>query len=433
MRLFFMKCSLPLPLICVVFPILALLAISDAWIADTQAAASNVSLDGSVQYQTIQGLGGQMESHAAYLNDTEFWDLLFKEVGVSAVRAGSATTSDLASLTAPIMNEEVWPVYRLAKSYGQTIFSAHIHAKPEWKSPPIINGGTLLPEFYDDYANYMVDAINIFENTAGVTINSNSPIPEPSLGANGDPSSPYLHTYMGPSGYRDFIKVYGPILKAAKPHIKIYIPLDWNVDGSINYANIILSDPEARKWVDGLATNGYGTSLGLTTPQKWQALAALAKKYNLSEIIVPEQSHCCSNESADPAGLVMAGWLHDALAIGNVNLWQTWLLIDKGKYSRNNMRGLVYSKAWPCVNGICEFSSNGITNPAPSESVQVQIIRKFLFRATPILRKRLSLWLPSTKAAPRERLTSIYETSRDFGSWIFTVHLPPKTQRISAD
>jgi O-glycosyl hydrolase len=344
-------------LIYAILPVFALIALS----AEAQTNISTVNVDGLVQHQTIEGLGGGMESHDGYANDTQFWDMLFKDVGVSAVRTGSSSQSDLASLNSPQMNEVIWPVYRLAKNYGQTIFGAYIHAKPEWKSPPITNGGTLLPEFYDDYANYMVDAINIYENTAGVTISLNWPIPEPSLGSNGDPNSPYLHTYMSPSDYRDLIKVYGPILKNAKPNIKIYAPLDWNVDGSIYYTNIILSDPEARMWIDGLATNGYGTTLGVTTPQKWQSFAALAKQYNLSEIWVPEQSHCCSNEAADPVGLVMAGWLHDALAFGNVNLWQTWLLIDKGKYNRDNMRGLVFSKFWPCVNGVCEFSANGIT------------------------------------------------------------------------
>jgi O-glycosyl hydrolase len=342
-------------------PFGALILLFSTSTADAQTNTSIVNVDGSMQYQTIRGLGGQMESHFAYENDTEFWDLLFKDVGVSAIRAGSATVSDLAGLNSPLMNEEVWPVLRLAQKYGQTLFGGFIHAKPEWKSPAIVNGGTLLPQFYDDYANEMVSAINIFENNIGATCTLNSPIPEPGIPSNGDPTSPYLHTTMTPTQYRDLIKVYGPIVKAAKPDTKIYAPLDWNVDESINYANIILSNPEARRWIDGLATNGYGTLSGYTTPEKWIALAALAKRYNLTDIWVPEQSHCCSNETADPAGLVMAGWLHDALALGNVNIWQTQLLIDKGKYNQSNITGLVFSKSWPCVKGVCEFPANGIT------------------------------------------------------------------------
>jgi O-glycosyl hydrolase len=326
-------------------------------VVDAQTSGSTVNIDGSVQYQTVQGLGAQMESHSAYESDSSFWDMFFNDVGVSAVRTGSATIADLASLNSPLMNEEVWPVFRIAKQHGLNLFSAHIHAKPEWKSPAISNGGTLLKAFYDDYANEMVQAISIYENSGGVTVTLNSPIPEPSLGANGDPSSPYFHTYMSPGDYRDFIKVYAPIVKAAKPYVKLYLPLDWNVDGSINYANTILSDPEARKWVDGLATNGYGTESGNTTPAKWQALAALAKQYNIKDIWVPEVSHCCSNQTAEPAGLVMAGWIHNALALGNATIWQMTLGIDKGAYNQNNYVGLVYSKYWPPG----QYSTNGIT------------------------------------------------------------------------
>jgi glucuronoarabinoxylan endo-1,4-beta-xylanase len=337
--------------------IVILIALCSSSTAYAQLNTSNIIVDGSKQYQTIQGLGGQMESHSAYQNDTQFWDMLFKDVGVSAIRTGSSSLGDLASLNSSVMIDEVWPLYRITKGYGLTLFSAQIHAKAEWKSPMIKNGGTLLPGFYDDYANEMVEAINIYESNGGITVTLNSPIPEPSLGSNGDASSPYFHTYMSPSDYRNFLKVYGPILKAAKPYIKIYAPLDWNVDGSISYLNTIMADPDARRWIDGIATNGYGTSQGLTTPEKWKSLAALANQYNIHNIWVPEQSHCCSNDPADPAGLVMARWLHDALALGNANIWQTQLIIDKGKYNRDNIRGLVFSRYWPPS----EFSANGIT------------------------------------------------------------------------
>jgi len=324
------------------------------------AAPVTITIDASIEHQTIEGLGGQMESHPEYENDTQFWDILFKEVGVSAVRLGGAMGIDL---TLPIFEEQEWPVYRIAKTYGLTLFPGFVHAKPEWKSPQVINGGTLLPQYYDTYSYFMRDAISYTESMTGVTVTMNSPFPEPSLGYNADPNSPFYHTYMSAADYRDFIKVYGPIIKSAKPNVKIFVPLDWNVDGSITYANVILSDPQARQWVDGLATNGYGWSSGLTSAQNWQRFADLAAQYNINEIWVPEQSHCtsCGNPAADPAGIITAQWLHEALAIGNANVWQQWLLIDKGQYDSAGMVGFVHSKYWPCVNGVCEYSSNGIT------------------------------------------------------------------------
>jgi O-glycosyl hydrolase len=341
----------------IIFCVLTI-AISNA--AAVLAAPVTITIDASIEHQTIEGLGGQMESHYEYENDTQFWDILFKDVGVSAVRLGAAMGTDLSL---PIFDEEAWPVYRIAKTYGLTLFPGFVHAKPEWKSPQVINGGTLLPQYYDTYSYFMRDAITYTENATGVTVTMNSPFPEPSLGYNGDPNSPYYHTYMTAADYRDFLKVYGPIIKSSKPNVKIYVPLDWNVDSSINYANVILSDFQARQWVDGLATNGYGWSSGLTSAQNWQRFANLAAQYNINEIWVPEQGHCttCGNPPADPAGLITAQWIHEALAIGNANIWQQWLLIDKGQYSGVGMVGFVYSKYWPCKNGVCEYSSNGIT------------------------------------------------------------------------
>ena len=78
------------------------------------AAPVTVTIDASVEHQTIEGLGGQMESHPEYENDTQFWDILFKEVGVSAVRLGGAMGTDL---TLPIFEESEWPVYRIAKTF----------------------------------------------------------------------------------------------------------------------------------------------------------------------------------------------------------------------------------------------------------------------------------------------------------------------------
>jgi len=49
------------------------------------AQSSNVNIDGSIEFQTIQGLGGNMESHTEYENNSQFWDLLFDDMGVSAI------------------------------------------------------------------------------------------------------------------------------------------------------------------------------------------------------------------------------------------------------------------------------------------------------------------------------------------------------------
>ena len=43
------------------------------------ARAQTVTVDGTEQHQRILGFGGNMESHEAYEEDSEFWGLLFDE------------------------------------------------------------------------------------------------------------------------------------------------------------------------------------------------------------------------------------------------------------------------------------------------------------------------------------------------------------------
>ena len=331
----------------------------------SMSQAATVAINGATEYQTIQGFGCQMESHdssvngSGYANDTAFWDIFFNDIGVSFVRTGAASDTGLGSYLSPFYSEEIWTTYRWAKRYGQTLLGGLARPKPELKDCPYIQGGKLLPEFYDDFAYFTIDMINIWEDSTGMTFNVYTPFAEPDLNEPCDSTGPYNRLSMDFSSYLAYLKVAAPIIKAAKPNIKIYVGLSWNVQNSVNYANLILADTAARRWVDGLAANGYGTELGKTTPQYWQALANLARQYNITSIWVPEVSHCCGNKPADSAGLVMAGWIHDALTIGNATMWQMLLGIETG--STGVIKGLIYSKNWPCPGGVCRFSSNGIT------------------------------------------------------------------------
>ena len=70
---------------------------------------TTVMVDGSIEYQTIEGLGGLMEDHGL---SNHLWDILFNNVGVSAIY--------LCPLTRHVMLDpkETFPVLREAKNYG---------------------------------------------------------------------------------------------------------------------------------------------------------------------------------------------------------------------------------------------------------------------------------------------------------------------------
>jgi glucosylceramidase len=118
-------------------------------------------------------------------------------------------------------------------------------------------GGSLRPEYYSTYANYLVKYIQAMKAT-GVTIDAITPQNEP-LNPNNNPSM-----YMTAAQEADFIKNHlGPALQAAGLGTKIVL-YDHNCDHP-EYPTSILDDAVARPFVDGSAFHLYAGSIDALT------------------------------------------------------------------------------------------------------------------------------------------------------------------------
>ncbi|MCK4794705.1 MAG: DNRLRE domain-containing protein [Desulfobacteraceae bacterium] len=312
------------------------------------ARSSNVDIDGSIEYQTIQGLGGQMESHDEYVNNSQFWDLLFDDLGVSAIHEcvhQNHTNWD---------QEELFPVLKEAKNHGvQHFFTAFLCPPEEWKG----SGDYLLPEYYDDWASEILNYINYVKTNTGVDITDIAAFDEPTIGD----QPPYARCRITASEYINFLKVAGPVIRSSSPNVKVHIPVNWNIDLSISYANTILSDPTARDYVDILSTHTYGWHTGKSNPQKWQTFADIVQNYS-KESYCSEVWHGGSNNpSPHPAGILTAKWIHHTFVDGHAVGFIWWNMLEMGRY--RNARGFVHSKDWPPAKygSGNEFSSDGIT------------------------------------------------------------------------
>ncbi|MGK4567479.1 glycoside hydrolase family 30 protein [Flavobacterium sp. 3HN19-14] len=122
---------------------------------------------------------------------------------------------------------------------------------PTWmKDNSNSKGGSLIPRFYDSYAQYFVKYIEAMKSH-GITIDAITVQNEP------------LHPGNNPSMYMEakdqliFVKKHlGPAFAAAKINTKIIV-YDHNCDKP-QYPLEILNDPEAKKYVDGSAFHLYG-------------------------------------------------------------------------------------------------------------------------------------------------------------------------------
>lgn len=113
-------------------------------------------------------------------------------------------------------------------------------------------GGSLLPEYVPAYADYLVKYLQAYQEE-GVDIWGLTPVNEPH-GNNGQWESMHFTA----ESQRDFItEQLGPKLHANNFEDLELLMLDHNRDGLAEWADIILADEEATKYVKGTAVHWY--------------------------------------------------------------------------------------------------------------------------------------------------------------------------------
>ncbi|RZL59596.1 MAG: glucosylceramidase, partial [Pedobacter sp.] len=128
---------------------------------------------------------------------------------------------------------------------------------PAWmKTNNSFIGGSLKPEHYSTYSNYLVKYI-LAMKAEGITIDAITPQNEP-LHPGNNPSM-----YMEALDQAKFVKILGPIFQSAGLSTKIII-YDHNADKP-EYPITILNDAEAKKYLDGSAFHLYAGDISALT------------------------------------------------------------------------------------------------------------------------------------------------------------------------
>jgi len=153
----------------------------------------------------------------------------------------------------------------------------------------MLNGGKLLPAYYQAWALYYTKFIKAYENQNipiwGLTI-QNEPMA----------TQRWESCIYTAKEERDFLKNYlGPTLESEGLGDKRIIVWDHNRDLITNRANTILDDPEASKYVWGVGFHWYETWTG--SEPKFENLGRIKESYPDKELIFTEGC----NEAFDPA------------------------------------------------------------------------------------------------------------------------------------
>ena len=243
----------------------------------------NITVDTLQRFQTVDGFGFTLTSGSATLINNlgagkapllqELFGSAANSIGISYLRI-SIGASDLsanvytyddmpAGETDPTLahfkldadGTSGTGLIPLLKEILQINPAIKILATP-WTAPVWMKdngsskGGSLQPQYYDEYASYFVKYIQGMK-AEGLTIDAITPQNEPLH----DGNNPSL--YMTAEQQRDFIKNnLGPAFKGANITTKI-ITYDHNCDKP-EYPLTILNDPAAKSFVDGSAFHLYG-------------------------------------------------------------------------------------------------------------------------------------------------------------------------------
>lgn len=310
------------------------------------AETDKIILDPATRYQTMRGFGAAITGATAYNlmkmsqeNRTKFLTETFSPtegMGSSYVRISIGCSDfSLSEYTCwenrdkgfALTTEEIDYVIPVLKEILAINPDLQILGSP-WTCPTwmkdrtgdmdndVWNGGTLKPEFYDEYANYFAEWINAFKQN-GITITAVTPQNEPLHAGN---SASLVMTWKEE---RDFVKDYlSPTLKPLGTKIYLY---DHNYDyANSKYANS-QDDYPARIYdagvddevVIGAAYHNYGGS--------YDELNNMHSLYPNKELIFSEASIGGWNNGRDLSISLMSNMQN--VFLETVNRWCTTVLV----------------------------------------------------------------------------------------------------------
>ena len=208
-------------------------------------------------------------------------------------------------------------------------------------------GGSLKPEYYAHFAQYLVEWVRLVKEKYGFEIDALSPQNELEF------VEMYNSCLYKPEEYRDIVKIIGQTFQKQGLNIKLFGPEDMTHFGprTVRYIQAIEEDPEAKPFLNIIATHGYEDGVALTGSVKesgdfWNQIKQFGKPYwqtetgtgsadgrwndggpdGKTETVAKDGTRSLQQGALSSVG----GRLHYAMAYGNASAWLFWQICDAG-------------------------------------------------------------------------------------------------------
>ena len=293
-----------------------------------------VHINWATQHQEIDGFGlsgafRQAENLMAFPEPQRatILDLLFSQTdgaGFSIVRNlvgdsgtwGNDIDGPLPSIRPIEESDYIWTgdegqiwLMREAAQRGTTRFVSTVWSPPAWMKDnnSVIDGGHLLPEYYQAYAEYLATYCNGYAEHHGINIYAISLANEP------DFSASYSSAQWSSSTFAEFVSSYlAPTFDAMDVQCKVIIgeTTKWQE----NIARSALRDPVAGERIDIVAAHAYGGGI-----RDFPLAHEMGKHIWQTEV-----SDFHATDPTMKSGLRWAKMLHGHMVIAQTNAWFYW-------------------------------------------------------------------------------------------------------------
>jgi len=305
----------------------------------TDAAQGNtINLDMANTHQVIRGFG-------TYMNEPKFSDFYTDLMGGSAMRIGIISNQiepvndndDPFTLNRAGLNYNAYnfDYFRDLKERGVETFILTSWSPPAWMKGNLdesfSGGGTpayevtdnkLLKTYYDEFAEYLVAAVTMFKEEAGIDIYA--------IGLQNEPAfcEPYPSAVLDPVHFAEQIVHVAKRFEKEGIKTKLYMPeqvFPQNHYSMKDYMDAIQANPEADKYCDIIAVHGYASDgIGAGTPDftAWQDMYDYAQQGDYPKELWMTETYK-EYQTFDDA-MWMAAAIYGGLVYGNNNLWTQW-------------------------------------------------------------------------------------------------------------
>jgi O-glycosyl hydrolase len=251
-----------------------------------------------------------------------------------------------------------------------------VWSPPAWmKSNGLISfGGTLKPEYYRHFAQYLVEWVKFAKEKYGFDIYALSPQNELEF------VEPYASCVYTPEQYKNVVKVIGETFKKAGLNVKLFGPEDMTVFGkrAARYIDIIEKDPSVEPFLNIHATHGYSDGIESTGSVKESSdFLELIKEYK-KPYWQTETGPGTADERWNDGGpdgatvqvrrgvtsltkgvLSSIARLHYAFVYGNASGWLWWQITGSGPSVHHLMTLDQKGKKYYAFKQFCRFIRPG--------------------------------------------------------------------------